>query len=235
MAIFEGLGKKISNAGQSAVQKTKGMSDISKINNLISEEEKKLGNVIFQIGKKYVSKHYNDEVSEFPELIAEIHRLEDAISGYKQQILQIKGLARCERCGAEVPIANAFCSGCGAPMPVRKIEALNTTTCKNCGAVVDKNQRFCSACGNPMQVQPAPQPVPVAPASTPVYAPEADPVYTQQPVAEAVSAQEIPAPKEDDTVAESFDFMRPVITCPNCGSEHDEGLFFCTKCGTKLQ
>ena len=41
MAFFDDLGKKISQAGQNAVQKTKEMTDIARINGMISDEEKK--------------------------------------------------------------------------------------------------------------------------------------------------------------------------------------------------
>ena len=239
MAFFDGLGKKITNVSQSAVQKTKGMTDISKLNNQIAEEERKLSNTIFQLGKSYVSKHFHDADCEFFEFIEEIRRSEDIISGYKQQILEIKGISKCERCGAEVPLGTAFCSGCGMQMPVRKaVVNVNTVVCSNCGATMDSAQKFCCECGAPMGgqavVNPAQNPTqaPYTPAyetEQTVYMPETEPVMPQVTSApEAMPQQEVPD-------AQNFDFMRPTIKCPMCGSEHDEGLYFCTQCGTKLQ
>lgn len=51
MAFFDDLGKKLSQAGQTAVQKTKEITDIARINGLISDEEKKVNNNYYQIGK----------------------------------------------------------------------------------------------------------------------------------------------------------------------------------------
>ena len=48
--FFDDLGRKISQAGQSAVQKTKEMTDIVKLNSSIADEEKKIRNSYVEIG-----------------------------------------------------------------------------------------------------------------------------------------------------------------------------------------
>lgn len=40
MALFDQLGKKLAQTGQSAVKKTKDMAEVAKINSMISDEEK---------------------------------------------------------------------------------------------------------------------------------------------------------------------------------------------------
>ena len=105
MSFFDDLGKKLSQAGQTAVQKTKEMADIAKLNSAISDEEKRIDDNYLQIGKLYVSLHDAE------------HEAEGKIKGYRQQIKDIKGIVKCEKCGAEVSKDAAFCSACGAPMP----------------------------------------------------------------------------------------------------------------------
>lgn len=120
MAFFDDLGKKLSQAGQSAVQKTKEMADIAKLNSAISDEEKRIDNSYLEIGKLYVSLHDAEHEADFDSLIAAIHESEAKVKDYQQQIKDIKGVVKCEKCGAEVPSNAAFCSSCGAPMPVVK-------------------------------------------------------------------------------------------------------------------
>ncbi|MCM1027175.1 MAG: zinc ribbon domain-containing protein [Roseburia sp.] len=118
MAFFDDLGKKLSQAGQTAVQKTKEVADIAKLNSSVYEEEKKINNNYLEIGKLYATLHGEEPGEEFAGMITAIHESEEKIRGYKHQITEIKGIAVCEKCGAEVSLNAAFCSSCGAPMPV---------------------------------------------------------------------------------------------------------------------
>lgn len=120
MAFFDELGKKISHAGQSAVQKGKELADIAKLNSAVYDEEKKIDDNYREIGKLYASLHGEDPDVDFAALIAAIHESENKIVELKQQIKDIKGVVCCEKCGAEVSSNAAFCSSCGAPMPVVK-------------------------------------------------------------------------------------------------------------------
>lgn len=152
MAFFDDLGKKLSQAGQTAVQKTKEMTDIARINGLISDEEKKVNNNYYQIGKLYVAMHQSDFENDFSGMITAIRESETKIRDYKQQIQDIKGVVRCEKCGAEVASSVAFCSSCGAPMPKQTLTSSSSDSlikCGGCGAMVDKNMRFCTSCGKP--------------------------------------------------------------------------------------
>ena len=152
MAFFDDLGKKFSQVGQTAVQKTKEMSDISKINGLISDEEKKINNNYHQIGKLYVEIHNNNFEKDFADMITAIHESETKIRDYKLQIQTIKGILRCENCGAEVPNNVSFCSSCGTKIlkPVQNTTENNIIKCIGCGVTIDKNARFCTSCGKPI-------------------------------------------------------------------------------------
>lgn len=158
MAFFDDLGKKISQAGQTAVQKTKEMADIAKLNSSISDEERKIENSYREIGKLYVSLHDEEHEAAFAELISGIHDAEKKIVEFKQQIKDIKGVVCCEKCGAEVANNAAFCSACGAPMPVVKPVETEEPKCSKCGAVLNPDTKFCTSCGNPVE-QPTEAPV----------------------------------------------------------------------------
>lgn len=118
MSFFDDLGKKLSQAGQSAAQKTKEIAETARLNSQISDEEKKINDFYLQIGKIYVSLHDENHEADFDELIRGLHESEDKVKECRQQIKDIKGVVVCEKCGAEVSSGSAFCNTCGAPLPV---------------------------------------------------------------------------------------------------------------------
>ena len=134
------------------VAKTKELADTSRLNSMISEEEKVITNQYFQIGKLYVSIHKDDFEDDFAGMIGAIAEAEAKIRDYKKQIQDIKGVQRCEKCGAEVPNGAAFCSSCGASMPkMQPPISADYIKCGNCGTAVKRSMRFCTSCGKPME------------------------------------------------------------------------------------
>lgn len=150
MAFFDEIGKRLSQAGQTAIQKTKDMTDVARINGVISEEEKKVNNNYYQIGKLYVAKHSTNYEDEFEGMMSAIRESEAKICECRQQIQAIKGTVCCEKCGEEVPSEAAFCSSCGASMLTTAENNVELRKCAGCGAIVDKNMKFCTACGRQM-------------------------------------------------------------------------------------
>ncbi|MBO4847757.1 MAG: zinc ribbon domain-containing protein [Clostridia bacterium] len=157
MAFFDELGKKISNAGQAAIQKTQDLANIAKLNGSITDEEKRINNSYLEIGKLYASLHEGDFEADFEPMISAIKDAQGKIANFKKQIQEIKGLVECPNCGAEVSANVAFCSACGTPIPKPEPvveEAVVANTCANCGAVLEDDARFCTACGTPVEKAP---------------------------------------------------------------------------------
>ena len=148
---FDKLRKTVTGAGQQALAKTKEIADTSRLKSMISEEEKLIDSHYYQIGKLYASLHRNDSEEEFSSMIAAITESEIKIRDYKKQIQDIKGVQRCEKCGAEVSKGAAFCSSCGAAMPkLAETVPDDTIRCENCGAMVKSGMLFCASCGKPI-------------------------------------------------------------------------------------
>lgn len=205
MALWENLGKKTSETTAKAIQKAKELSETSRLNSMISEEEKKINNNYYQIGKLYASLHQHEHEEAFAGMIASISESEGRISDYRKQVQDVKGVMRCEKCGAEVPRGVAFCSSCGTPMPKgESVDMSKFDKCESCGAMVEKGMRFCTSCGKPM---------------APAAASEAAP-------AEEQSAEKQAAEEQAAAVIESV--------CPSCGTKLDNDTLFCTECGIKL-
>lgn len=151
MGFFDGLGKKVTDAGQKTLQKTKEMSETVRINSMISDEEKMINNTYIQIGTLYVSKHKEDCEDEFAVMVNNVLEAQQRIKDYQKQIQNIKKVQRCENCGAEVQQGAAFCNSCGATMLKVQVESTDKLIkCENCGAVVKKEMSFCTQCGKAM-------------------------------------------------------------------------------------
>ncbi len=158
MAFLDDISRGITKAGQSAVQKTKNMTDIARLSGLISDEEKNLNNFYNQLGRMYVSMHASDYESEFGGIINSIKEAEKNIASYKQQIQDIKGVVRCVNCGAGNPMAASFCTTCGTPLQ-KPVENPNPAPapgikCNGCGAVLPVGTKFCTNCGTPLTEEP---------------------------------------------------------------------------------
>jgi rRNA maturation endonuclease Nob1 len=153
MGFFDDIGKKVSDAGQKTLQKTRDVSDIVRVNSLISDEERKVNNAYHSIGKLFVSRFGTNCDDEFLSLVNVVIDSEEKIKGYKKQIQDIKGVTRCTNCGAEVPKGVSFCSACGAKVTqvIPTVNMADTDICTQCGAAVKKGVRFCTSCGAPMQ------------------------------------------------------------------------------------
>lgn len=204
MGFFDDFGKKVTDAGQKAMQKTQEMSETARVNSLISQNENKINGIYYQIGKLFVSIHGNDCESEFIEMVTAVVELERQNITYRKQIQDIKGIQHCEKCGAEVPKGVAFCSSCGAA--ISKINnqdvANDCVKCPGCGTMVKKSMRFCTGCGQAM--------VCFVDVSSNTEA-------------------EISSESAQEALLETAE-----RECEKCGAKVPAGSIFCTECGTKL-
>lgn len=204
MGFFDDFGKKVSDAGQKAIQKTQEISEVARVNSLISQNDNKINNVYYQIGKLFVSTYGDDCKPEFAGMVATVVELEQQNITYRKQIQDIKGIQQCEKCGAEVPKEVAFCSSCGAAMPKsdKQATADGCVKCSGCGAMVKKGMRFCTACGQVM--------------TYPVV---------------ALADVEI---ETSDEVTNEVLIETAERVCTKCGTKVSGDSAFCTECGAKL-
>lgn len=160
MGFLEDLGKKVADAGQKTVQKTKEMSDVTRLELLAKKEEGKLNQLYSQIGRLYAELHGDDFEETFAELIGQVKDAGQTIRNYRQQIEEIKSSGdkkeeeapgrRCPNCGAPIPDGRRFCTSCGKPVPQedeKPVEETAGKVCSNCGAVLADDAVFCEKCG----------------------------------------------------------------------------------------
>ena len=148
MPLFD----KRSKATQDDVQMTKDLTDTTRHNSLIADENKQIVNLYSQIGKLYYETQQHDPETPLGKLCTEIDAANERIAGYDEERRRIKGTKRCASCGAEIPVASAFCGVCGVkaepdeaqpPSGVEKPSGF----CTGCGAKLGEGMIFCTSCG----------------------------------------------------------------------------------------
>ena len=225
MAFFDDFGKKISNLGQTAVQKTRGVTDMARLNGAVNDEEKKLNNTYREIGKIYVQLHLNDPEPPLADYVRAAVEGEQRITAYRQQIQETRGTVRCPSCGGQVTANSAFCNNCGFKLPPQQPAPQgNGTPCPHCGNIVASSMKFCNICGFKLDPQPM-NGSPIPPVNPPMNGSPISPVNPPMngnplpPVNPPMNGNQLP-PKN--------------INCPNCGKSVDGNLKFCIMCGTKF-
>lgn len=162
MALFDQIGKRVTDASRGVTQQTKNLADTAKYNNAISAEEKAILEAYTEIGKAYYKAHKDDPNAENIKILNAITEAFEKIHQYKERIKEIKGIIKCPNCGADVPHTSLFCNTCGARIPreaAAPAPAGETRTCPSCGAEIFADVKFCTACGARILKAAAPVPV----------------------------------------------------------------------------
>lgn len=116
MDFFQKIGNTLSNTGKDIAKKTKDMSDISKLNREITDQQEVINKTYSKIGKFYFENYSNLDYPELKELCDSIKEAKKKIEGFKAEITQIKGIINCPKCNAEVSVTAAFCGNCGCKL-----------------------------------------------------------------------------------------------------------------------
>ena len=142
---------KITKKTQDVVRGAKEFSDTTRLNSLISDEERQIEGLYSQIGKLYYKTQEPDTDSPIGKLCIAIKASNDRIKNYRDEIDKVKNKKRCPACNVDIPLASLFCGVCGtnletAPEPVEKEEEKNNP-CSGCGEIVEEGNLFCVSCG----------------------------------------------------------------------------------------
>ena len=161
MPFFEDIRKKISNMGQTAVEKTKCSTETLRLNNQIREEQRLCKDLYQQIGQQYAQQYETNPDPAFESLMKQLHDAQERIASYQEQI-QIKKAAVsqpqqsaystgccCASCGAPLPPDAKFCTTCGAKVELTPPEPVETPSrvCPKCGNQLASDALFCASCG----------------------------------------------------------------------------------------
>ena len=125
--ILKKISDTISETGKTVGEKTKQVGNSAKLNAKIIASERSISENYVILGKYYYDKYKDNPDEEIAETVNAITASADAIEEMKSQILAIKGLVKCQSCGAACPVDDDYCGKCGAKLikpepPVEEIE-----------------------------------------------------------------------------------------------------------------
>lgn len=144
--------EKLNKTGQETMQKVKDTTEISKINALIQQSESEKEQTYAQLGKLFydmsIKEQSIDIVQEpFASLFGFIKNCDENIEKFKAEIIRIKNIKLCFKCGRECSADSVFCAGCGAKL-IQEDNPIPTNRCCKCGTELMDDDAFCFNCGN---------------------------------------------------------------------------------------
>ena len=126
MDFLNKLGKKASETYQATKEKATTLSEELKLKGKISDLKEKIQKGYSEIGE-IVYKEVNEGKDVSKEAVIakceEISRSKDEISKLETEILAVKKIKKCIKCGVELELSAEFCSKCGKEQPkIEKVE-----------------------------------------------------------------------------------------------------------------
>ncbi len=146
MSFLDDLSSGLADVGNSISQKTKDISESTKIGIELSRNRDRRAEEILKLGEAVYADHQKGVTGDYSEILAELDRIEEVISKLQDNRAVIKGSIICDKCGAEVPQGTAFCSACG-----NKIRTPEFVKCPACGVELPGETKFCVKCGAKIQ------------------------------------------------------------------------------------
>lgn len=117
MSLWDNITQKAAAVTDKAVHQAKNFTEQVKLRNQISEAQSTITDCYTQIGKQYAAAHSEDFDEAYAPMMAAIAGANRQIASLQEQLRDLKEVALCPKCGAEVAREAAFCSACGAEMP----------------------------------------------------------------------------------------------------------------------
>lgn len=144
--------EKLNKTGHDTVQKVKDSTEISRITSLIQAEQNEQIKIFAEIGRQYYDlEKENAMLNElFTKLFSDISESNEKIASYQAEILRIKNVKRCPKCGRECSQDSVFCAGCGTQLPQEE-KIINGNHCTKCGIELAPDDAFCFNCGTKIE------------------------------------------------------------------------------------
>lgn len=205
MDFFDDINKAIENAGNTAKQKTRDLTDIVKMNNAIKEEEKNLQDIYRSIGEIFVKKYYSETEKSLRNLVSQARETEQNIELYTTKVQEIKKVDTCPKCGKEIQSGAAFCMHCGTP--VEDLHKYSTSEEPTYPAVANQQTEAAKCMEAPAKIN------------------------MQSTENQVVSSDSMTETTRTDTM-EKKNTTKALRFCTKCGNQLEEGEKFCIHCGT---
>lgn len=112
--IIKKITDTITETGKNVGEKTKQVGNTAKLNAKIISSERSISENYTIIGKYYYDMYKENPDADIADAVNAVTASLETIEAMKEQLLALKGLVKCDKCGANCPIEDAFCGKCGA-------------------------------------------------------------------------------------------------------------------------
>ena len=113
MNFLNNFSQKISQIGQTTVQKTKDMTDVVQLKKDIADTDKEIRDQFEALGRKYYGLFGSDPASELTDTCNAIRDLCIKLNDLQSEIDAIKAAVYCPSCGTKINDDSTFCTNCG--------------------------------------------------------------------------------------------------------------------------
>lgn len=143
---------KLSKLTQSAVNKSKYMAEVTRINIEISNYESTRKQLYGEIGQYVVENGLLQDNADIQDKLARIAEVQGRIDASKELVENMRKANVCPNCGNQLDPDVNFCPKCGAsrtpvPTQTQAAPAQPKIVCPNCGAELESDEAFCPNCG----------------------------------------------------------------------------------------
>lgn len=149
MAFFDNAKKNYQQVSQNALQKTKDISEVVKLNNNISANEDKIRELFHKLGYECYRAYKAGTEAASQQFLDEIDSLYQLINADKERINEINAANKCPSCGAKISKKDIFCVNCGTKL--NKTDSAAKPVCKSCGVELLPGAAFCGNCGTKVE------------------------------------------------------------------------------------
>ncbi len=130
MDIFSSL----KDSGKNAVQRTREMAEISRINSTISGLQKEMNKCYCDLGEQMVNRCVKENVQMDNANVKRVIEIRAQIESLQLQQARLRGVVTCPNCHSEVDASAAFCNVCGTEMPRIQVQPpADAAVCPSCG------------------------------------------------------------------------------------------------------
>lgn len=144
-------GEKFNKVTQSAISKSKEVSEVSRLNKEIEAVRQQVRGMYTQVGEYVMTNGLLLEDETIQGFVKQMEDFDRIIAEKEEKIREVRNVTICPKCQAEVERTSKFCSKCGALLVTEETaaqeEAPATKICKNCGSTIDADAVFCGSCG----------------------------------------------------------------------------------------
>ncbi len=114
--ILKKIGDTLTDAGKTVGEKTKQVGSVAKMNAKIISCEHSISENYAILGKYYYDTYKDNPAEEIADTVNAVTASIETIAELKSELLAIKGLVKCQKCGSECPFEDTFCGKCGAEL-----------------------------------------------------------------------------------------------------------------------